>query len=134
MSSENDQAVLAAIGQIALKTDFNDPEDRKRILAAVGRSKAFSESAYGKTFIEHIEKTYKDTTPKNDGSIEELINRSDQKTENLIRDLDESLFHVASQETTRSMQNMIWVNIGLSVASVVMLIFIALFVWKLNMG
>ncbi|MBO6214659.1 MAG: hypothetical protein J6N76_03880 [Lachnospiraceae bacterium] len=139
MSDENEQAVLAAIGQIALKTDFNDPEDVSRILSAVSRSKGFSESACGKAFIEHIKKTYSGASVRSEGgagdpTIEELINRSDQRTENLFRDLDESLFHVASQETTRSVHSLMWINVGLSVVSVVIMIFVALFVWKLNMG
>ena len=74
--------------------------------------------------------------PKAEGNnaIDSLIRESDKKTIDLLHEIDESLFRVASQKTTRSTQKIVWVNVAITVLNTVAIFFLALFVWKLNMS
>ena len=134
MSREKDNSVLIAIGQITDKMDYDNPEHLKFILKTVMKSEAFLSSPYGKRYAKKISDRLK--SMENGGSvpIEKLIKQSDEKTENLFREIDSSLFQVASQRTTRSTQRLTWVILALTLLNTVVIFFVALFVWKLNMG
>ena len=134
MSRENDRSVLAAIGQITDKMDYDNPDHLKVILNTVRKSDAFLSSPYGKRYVKKITDRLK--SMENGGSvpIEKLIKQSDEKTKRLFREIDDSLFQVASQKTTRSTQRLTWVILALTLLNTVVICFIAFLVWKLNMG
>ena len=149
MSRENDDAVLIAIGQITVKMDYDKPEHLGFILNTVRSSDRFVESVYGKRYISMLEDRverlstgedtrYGEVGTGNSGidseAFGDLIRQSDERTESLFRDIDESLFQVASQRTTQNTQKLVWVILGLCVIDTVIMFFVALFVWKLNMG
>ncbi len=141
MNNINDEAVLKAIGQITDKTDFDDPKHLKFILKTISSSPGFLESQYGRRFYDKIKSRLENLSSqqRTDSSSEtimvgELIKQSDEKTESLFRDIDESLFQVASQRTSRTTQKLVWVILGLSLVNTIALFFVALFLWKLNMG
>ncbi len=152
MSRENDDAVLQAIGQITVKMDYDNPEHLGFILNIVRSSDRFVASDYGKRYISWLEKRLeklKASSEKTTGSASpenqkaaaidseffgDLIRQSDEKTESLFRDIDESMFQVASQRTSQNTQKLVWVILGLCAVNTVIMFFVALFVWKLNMG
>ena len=134
MSRENDEAVLRAIGQITVKINDNDPNELKFVLKTIHTSEGFLRSEYGRAYIKKITARIESLTGDKGPSVYELIQRSDEKTESLFRDIDDSLFQVASQRTSESTQKLTWVVLALSVINTVMVFFVALFVWKLNMG
>ena len=134
MSRENDEAVLLAIGQITDKMDYDNPEHLRFILKTVKNSNSFLVSAYGKRFIKKISDRLNVISNGESASLEKLIKQSDKKTEDLFREIDDSLFQVASQKTTRSTQRIVWLILGLTLINTVAICFTALFVWKLNMG
>lgn len=147
MSRENDDAVLIAIGQITVKMDYDNPEHLGFILNTVRSSELFVDSEYGKRYISMLEGRLERAKADEPVAIDEsnafgidkeafgdLIRQSDEKTESLFRDIDESLFQVASQHTTQNTQKLVWVILGICVIDTIIMFFVALFVWKLNMG
>ena len=66
--------------------------------------------------------------------LDAMIRRSDKKTEELFRDLDESLMDIASQRTARNTEKLVWVILALTILDTIAILFTALFVWNLNMG
>ncbi len=134
MNRENDNAVLQAIGQIIDKMDFDNPQHLRFVLNTVKKSDAFLSSPYGRRFEKKIADRLNSMQKSGSAPIEKLIKQSDEKTENLFREIDSSLFQVASQKTTRSTQRLTWVILALTLVNTVVVFFVALFVWKLNMG
>ena len=152
MSKEKDRAVLCAIGQITDKMDLDDPKHLRYVLDTVVKSDDFRQSVYGTRFIDKMRKklvritqeqaVYK--TPDTgqalsvqSGStvgLDELIRQSDEKTQGLFRDMDDILFQVASQHTTRTTQRLVWFTVALTVINTIILFFIAYVVWRLSMG
>lgn len=134
MSRENDEAVLRAIGQITVKMDYDNPEHLRLILRTVQKSDGFLNSAYGKQYIRSINEKLRHVNGTADVALDDLIRQSDEKLENLFRDIDDSLYQVASQKTMRTTQKLVWINLGLTVINAIAIFFIALYVWNLNMG
>ena len=134
MSRENDDAVLLAIGQITDKMDYDNPDHLRFILSTIRKSDSFLASAYGKRYIKKISDRLTLLSKDETAPIEKLIKKSDEKTEELFREIDDSLFQVASQRTTRSTQRLVWIILGLTMIDTVVIFFMALFVWNLNMG
>ena len=152
MSRDNDDAVLRAIKQINAKVDYDNPDHLRLILQMVKKSEGFLNSAYGRQYIRSINerlahpKAVKSPTkgnerpdpskeePKGDLLLDEYLRQSDEKLEGFFRDIDDNLFHVASQSTMRTTQKLVWFNLGLTVINTIVIFFIALFVWNLNMG
>ncbi|MBQ6134479.1 MAG: hypothetical protein IJI65_10040 [Lachnospiraceae bacterium] len=134
MNRENDNAVLQAIGQIIDKMDFDNPQHLRFVLNTVKKSDVFLSSPYGRRFEKKIADRLNSMQKSGSAPIEKLIKQSDEKTENLFREIDSSLFQVASQKTTRSTQRLTWVILALTLVNTVVVFFVALFVWKLNMG
>ena len=126
-----DDAVLKAIGQIAVKMDFDNPAHLKFILGTVSTSATFMDSEIGPKLTGQLERDGElmDLEP-----LEALIRRSDEKTKSLFREIDESLFHLASQQTARNTQKLVWTILALTLINTITLIFVALFIWKVNMG
>ncbi len=146
MSRENDETILIAIGQITLRTDFDDPKQLNVLIRKIGANEAFMESRFGQAFYNKIKLQLQKTANQRasmqsvagranrEDSLGELIRQSDEKTENLIRDIDESLFQVASQKTTRTTQKIVWSVLAFSIVNTIGIFFVALFLWKMNMG
>ena len=134
MNRENDNAVLQAIGQIIDKMDFDNPQHLRFVLNTVKKGDVFLSSPYGRRFEKKIADRLNSMQKSGSAPIEKLIKQSDEKTENLFREIDSSLFQVASQKTTRSTQRLTWVILALTLVNTVVVFFVALFIWKLNMG
>lgn len=146
MSKEKDRAVLCAIGQITIKMDLDDPKHLRYVLDTVVESDDFRQSAYGKRFIDRLQKKLlrikqeqavgAATQPTQDATVglDELIRLSDEKTQGLFRDMDDILFQVASQHTTRTTQRLVWFTVALTVINTIVLFFVAYIVWRLSMG
>ena len=145
MSKEKDRAVLCAIGQITDKMDLDDPKHLRYVLDTVVKSDDFRQSVYGTRFIERMQKklvritqeqAIYTTTPAQDATagLDELIRQSDEKTQGLFRDMDDILFQVASQHTTKTTQRLVWFTVALTVINTIILFFIAYVVWRLSMG
>ena len=134
-----DDAVLKAIGQIAVKMDFDNPAHLKFILGTVSTSATFMDSEIGRKFAKKISAKLTGQLER-DGELmdieplEALIRRSDEKTKSLFREIDDSLFHLASQQTARNTQKLVWTILALTLINTITLIFVALFIWKVNMG
>lgn len=148
MSKEKDRAVLCAIGQITDKMDLDDPKHLKYVLDTVVKSDDFCRSEYGKRFIGKMrdklarltkeQAVYKTAQPvsyaQDTVGLDELIRLSDEKTQGLFRDMDDILFQVASQHTTRTTQRLVWIVVALTLINTIVLFFIAYVVWRLSMG
>lgn len=134
MSNNNENAVLSLIGQITLKINMDDDADLKRVLQIVENNGTFQNSKSGREYIRMIKTRLARPKAEGNNAIDSLIRESDKKTIDLLHDIDESLFRVASQKTTRSTQKIVWVNVALTVLNTVAIFFLALFVWKLNMS
>lgn len=132
MSKEKDRSVLCAIGQITDKMDLDDPKHLKYVLDTVAKSDDFKQSAYGTRFIERMK--LKLARMSQEQTVDELIRQSDEKTQGLFRDMDDILFQVASQHTTRTTQRLVWFTVALTIINTIVLFFIALLVWRLSMG
>ena len=140
MSKENDDAVLRAIGQLTCKVDYDDPKAIKTLIGLVKKSPDFQLSTYGRKSLgllqERLQKLSAEAETGDVGSaaVADHIRRSDEKTEQLFQSIDESLFQVASQKTSRNTQRLVWIVLAFVVADTVAILFVALFLWKLNMG
>ena len=132
--SRDDNTVLCAIGQLTLKTEDDDPGQLEAILRSARKNRMFLSSPYGREYIQKTEEKLKRLSSDENASFNAMIRRSDKKTEDLFRDLDESLFQMASQRTARNTERLVWVVLALSMINSIALFFIALFVWNLNMG
>ncbi len=132
--SRDDNTVLCAIGQLTLKTEDDDPGQLEVILRSARKNRMFLSSPYGREYIQKTEEKLKRLSSDENASFNAMIRRSDKKTEDLFRDLDESLFQMASQRTARNTERLVWVVLALSMINSIALFFIALFVWNLNMG
>ena len=133
MGRNNDEAVLLAIGQITDKMDYDDPKHIEFILEKISNSREFMDSAYGRKFIEKLNVKLKKLMEDHVYQIDDLIRQSDEKTENLFRDIDDSLLQLASQRTSRKIQKLLWVVLGFSVINTIVVFSVALYVWNLNM-
>ena len=152
MSKEKDRAVLCAIGQITDKMDLDDVKHLRYVLETVVKSDDFRQSVYGKRFIERMRKklvritqeqavykapdTVQQQAVQRESTIglDELIRQSDEKTQGLFRDMDDILFQVASQHTTRTTQRLVWFTVALTIINTIVLFFVAYIVWRLSMG
>ena len=133
MSREDDNIVLCAIGQLTLKTEDDNPEQLESILRSARKNRVFSSSPYGQEYIRKTADRLKQLSSDENAAFNAMIRRSDKKTEDLFRDLDESLFQMASQHTARNTEKLVWFVLALSLINTIALFFIALFVWNLNM-
>ena len=124
---------MLAIGQITDKMDYDDPKHIEFILEKISNSREFMDSAYGRKFIEKLNVKLKKLMEDHVYQIDDLIRQSDEKTENLFRDIDDSLLQLASQRTSRKIQKLLWVVLGFSVINTIVVFFVALYVWNLNM-
>ena len=134
MNNDNENAVLSLIGQITLKINMDDDADLKRVLQIAENNGTFQNSKNGREYIRMIKTRLARPKAEGNNAIDSLIRESDKKTIDLLHDIDESLFRVASQKTTRSTQKIVWVNVAITVLNTVAIFFLALFVWKLNMS
>ena len=134
MNNNKERAVLCAIGQITDKINYDNPDHLRYALQVVSKSDDFKNSTYGKRYIEKIGKRLQLLNAANTVPVEELIRQSDAKTKDLFRDMDDILFQVASQHTTRTTQRLVWVIVALTIINTMILFYIALLVWRLNMG
>lgn len=152
MSRENDDAVLRAIKQIEAKMDYENPKHLRLILQMVQKSDGFLSSVYGKQYISsikerlahienkaHMSEEKSENDPSRTGQrtsmdLDQYLRQSDEKLESFFRDVDDSLFQVASQKSMRTAQKLLWFNLGLTVINTIVIFFIALYVWNLNMG
>lgn len=141
MSKENDDTVLRAIGQLTCKVNYDDPKAIKTLIGLVKKSPDFQLSSYGRKYLgilqDRLQKlSINETEERAIGSaaVADRIRRSDEKTEQLFQSIDESLFQVASQKTSRNTQRLVWVVLAFVVIDTVAILFVALFLWKLNMG
>ena len=134
MIREDDRAVLCMIGQLTLKTDENNIEQLNAILNGAKKNKLFLTSPYGKRYIAHMEARIRTLSGGDTAVLDAMIRRSDKKTEELFRDLDESLMDIASQRTARNTEKLVWVILALTILDTIAILFTALFVWNLNMG
>ena len=66
--------------------------------------------------------------------IHDEMKAADQKTENLFKDIDASMLSLASQRTARTTKKLAWTILTLTIINTIGLVFIALFLWKLNLG
>ena len=132
MSRKEDEAVLQAIGQITVRTDFDNPQELQKILQTVSRSEGFRSSAYGKAFIEKIKKKLNNPNSASSLGMEQALKRSENRMVGLFRDMDESLLQMASQRTLRNMEKTVWGVLALSVVDTIAIFFIAYFLWRLN--
>lgn len=134
MLNANDENVLISMGRIMDKMDFDNPEHLKYIIQELNGNKTFQSSAYGRRFIDKVNKLLKKRTSDNVSQVNELISKSDKKTEDFFRDVDDTLLRMASQKTTRSIQRLTWVVLAISLINAVVTFFIAVYVWQLNIG
>ena len=134
MNNDNENAVLSLIGQITLKINMDDDADLKRVLQIAENNGTFQNSKNGSEYIRMIKTRLARPKAEGNNAIDSLIRESDKKTIDLLHEIDESLFRVASQKTTRSTQKIVWVNVAITVLNTVAIFFLALFVWKLNMS
>ena len=65
--------------------------------------------------------------------LSQVLKNSDERAENRFRDIDDSLLQLASQKTLKSTKRLVWVAIGIGVINLVAMVFVGLFLWKLNM-
>ena len=141
MSKENDDTVLRAIGQLTCKVNYDDPKAIKTLIGLVKKSPDFQLSSYGRKYLgilqDRLQKLSINETEEGaigSAAVADRIRRSDEKTEQLFQSIDESLFQVASQKTSRNTQRLVWVVLAFVVIDTVAILFVALFLWKLNMG
>lgn len=140
MSKENDDTVLRAIGQLTCKVNYDDPKAIKTLIGLVKKSPDFQLSSYGRKYLgilqDRLQKLSINETEEGaigSAAVADRIRRSDEKTEQLFQSIDESLFQVASQKTSRKIERLVWVVLAFAVIDAVAVIFVALFLWKLNM-
>ena len=134
MEKNTDETVLISMGRIMDKMDFDNPEHLKYIIQKLDGNKTFQSSAYGRRFLDKVKKLLKNRTADNVTQVNELISKSDKKTEDFFRDVDDTLLRMASQKTSRSIQRVTWVILAISLINVVVTVFMAVYVWRLNMG
>ena len=134
MEKNNDETVLISMGRIMDKMDFDNPEHLKYIVNKLKGNKTFQSSAYGRRFIDKVNKLLKKRTTDNVTQVNELISKSDKKTEEFFRDVDDTLLRMASQKTSRSIHRLTWVILAVGMINVVITAFIAVYIWQLNMG
>ena len=65
--------------------------------------------------------------------LSQVLKNSDERAENRFRDIDDSLLQLASQKPLKSTKRLVWVAIGIGVINLVAMVFVGLFLWKLNM-
>ena len=134
MEKNNDETVLISMGRIMDKMDFDNPEHLKYIAEKLDGNKTFQSSEYGRRFTDKINKLLKKRTTDNVVQVNELISKSDKRTQEFFRDVDDTLLRMASQKTTRSIQRLTWVILAISLINVVATIFIGVYIWHLNIG
>ncbi len=134
MEKNNDETVLISMGRIMDKMDFDNPEHLKYIVEKLEGNKSFQASAYGRRFIDKVRKLLKNRTTDNVSQVNELISKSDKKTEDFFRDVDDTLLRMASQKTTRSIQRLTWVILSITLINTVVIVFMAAYIWRLNLG
>ncbi len=134
MEKNNDETVLISMGRIMDKMDFDNPEHLKYIVEKLEGNKSFQASVYGRRFIDKVRKLLKNRTTDNVSQVNELISKSDKKTEDFFRDVDDTLLRMASQKTTRSIQRLTWVILSITLINTVVIVFMAAYIWRLNLG
>ena len=134
MEKNNDETVLISMGRIMDKMDFDNPEHLKYIVEKLNGNKSFQSSAYGRRFLDKVNKLLKNRTSDNVTQVNELISKSDKKTEDFFRDVDDTLLRMASQKTSRSIQRLTWVILSISLINLVVTFFMAMYIWRLNLG
>ena len=134
MEKNNDETVLISIGKIMDKMDFDNPAHLEYIVQKLNGNKSFQSSAYGRRFIAKVKKLLENRTADDVTKVNALINKSNKKTEEFFRDVDDTLLRMASQKTTRSIQRLTWVILGICLINTVAICFVAIYIWRLNLG
>jgi hypothetical protein len=138
MGANDQNAVLRTIGIVTCNVDYDDVEDLKTVLTYIKKSPDFLNSSYGRqyvTFLENrIQRIQKGSLSQGTGDFDKLLRKSNEQNERLLQTIDESLLQVANQSTTRKTQQLVWILLLLGVVNTLVSIFMAIFIWKLNMG
>ena len=89
MEKNNDETVLISIGKIMDKMDFDNPAHLEYIVQKLDGNKSFQASAYGRRFIAKVKKLLENRTADDVTKVNALINKSNKKTEEFFRDVDD---------------------------------------------
>ena len=158
MNREDEKRIVATICRLSQEYDYQNMQDVNRVLKLVGNNQLFSQSGYGKRYIDRLsavnegiasddcvlcgKKAADRVICDNCRHIADRYTQRPQKTtekqavdaavliEDLFKDMDDSLIQLASQSTVRTIKKLSWINILLSIINSIAIFFLALFLWK----